>query len=50
MLKNPQVQFRVAPQNTFVLAAFMHRVGAIRNQPKSWQDYFFQDPVTAQGS
>ncbi|MEM5430859.1 ABC transporter substrate-binding protein [Cupriavidus oxalaticus] len=50
VLKNPQVQFKVAPQNTFVLASFMHRVGAIRNQPKSWQDYFFQDPVTAQGS
>ncbi len=35
---------------TFALASFMHRVGAIRNQPKSWQDYFFQDPVTAQGT
>ncbi|WP_416351364.1 ABC transporter substrate-binding protein [Cupriavidus basilensis] len=50
ILKNPQVQFKVAPQNTFALAEFMHRVGAIRNQPESWQDYFFQDPVTAQGS
>ncbi len=50
VLKNPQVQFKVAPQNTFVLAEFMHRVGAIRNQPKSWQDYFFQDPATASGS
>ena len=50
ILKNPQVQFRIAPQNTFVLAEFMHRVGAIRNQPKSWQDYFFADPATAQGS
>ncbi|KWR81299.1 ABC transporter substrate-binding protein [Cupriavidus sp. IDO] len=50
VLKNPQVQFKVAPQNTFALAEFMHRVGAIRNQPKSWQDYFFQDPATAQGS
>lgn len=50
VLKNPQVQFRVAPQNTYPLAEFMHRVGAIKNQPKSWQDYFFQDPVTAQGS
>ncbi|MBU69073.1 MAG: nitrate ABC transporter substrate-binding protein [Cupriavidus sp.] len=50
VLKNPQVQFKVAPQNTYPLAEFMHRVGAIKNQPKSWQDYFFQDPVTAQGS
>lgn len=50
ILRNPQVQFKVTPQNTFALAEFMHRVGAIKNQPKSWQDYFFQDPATAQGS
>ncbi|WP_454766166.1 ABC transporter substrate-binding protein [Cupriavidus campinensis] len=50
ILKNPQVEFKVTPQNTFPLATFMHRVGAIRNQPKSWQDYFFPDPATAQGS
>ena len=50
ILKNPQVQFKVTPQNTYPLAEFMHRVGAIKNQPKSWQDYFFQDPATAQGS
>ena len=50
ILRNPQVQFKVTPQNTFALAEFMHRVGAIKNQPKTWQDYFFQDPATAQGS
>ena len=50
ILKNPQVQFKVTPQNTYPLADFMHRVGAIRNRPASWQDYFFQDPATAQGS
>ncbi|SMG02024.1 ABC transporter substrate-binding protein [Burkholderia singularis] len=50
IVKNPQVQFMVAPQNTFALAAFMHRVGAIRNEPKTWRDYFFDDPATAQGS
>jgi NitT/TauT family transport system substrate-binding protein len=25
-------------------------VGAIRNEPKSWHDYFFDDPATASGS
>jgi NitT/TauT family transport system substrate-binding protein len=50
ILKNPQVQFKITPQNTFALAEFMHRVGAIKNRPASWQDYFFQDPATAQGS
>ena len=32
------------------LAQFMHRVGVIRNEPKSWKDYFFDDPATATGS
>jgi NitT/TauT family transport system substrate-binding protein len=50
IIKNPQVQFKVSPENTFVLAQFLHRVGAIKNQPKSWRDYFFDDPATAQGS
>ena len=50
VIRNPQVQFKVAPQNTFALAQFMYRVGAIRNEPKSWKDYFFDDPATASGS
>lgn len=50
ILRDPQVQFKIAPQNTFGLAKFMYRVGAIRHEPKSWQDYFFQDSATAGGS
>jgi len=50
ILRDPQVQFKIAPQNTLGLAQFMYRVGAIRNEPKSWRDYFFDDPATASGS
>jgi NitT/TauT family transport system substrate-binding protein len=50
ILRNPQVQFKTAPQNTLALAQFMYRTGAIRNEPKSWRDYFFDDPATAGGS
>jgi NitT/TauT family transport system substrate-binding protein len=50
VLKNPQVQFKVTPQNTLVLAQFLHRIGAIKNQPKSWRDYFFDDPAIGSGS
>jgi NitT/TauT family transport system substrate-binding protein len=50
IIKSPETQFKVTPQNTFPLAQFMYRVGAIRNEPKSWQDYFFADPVTSHGS
>ena len=50
VIKNPDVQFKLEPQNTFALAEFMHKVGAIKNAPASWRDYFFDDPLTAQGS
>jgi NitT/TauT family transport system substrate-binding protein len=50
IIRNPQVEFKIAPQNTLGLAQFMYRVGAIKNEPKSWKDYFFDDPATAAGS
>jgi NitT/TauT family transport system substrate-binding protein len=49
IIKNPQVQFKVAPQNTYGLAQFLHRVGVLKNQPASWRDYFFEDPAIGQG-
>ena len=50
VLKDPKVQFKVAPQNTLGLARFLHQVGAIRNKPASWRDYFFDHPALASGS
>ena len=49
IIKNPQVQFKTAPQNTYPLAAFMHRVGAIKNHHASARDYFFDDAHSARG-
>ena len=50
VIKNPQVQFKVAPQNTLGMAKFLHEVGAIKNKPESWKDYFFEHPALASGS
>lgn len=50
ILENPEIRFTVAPRNTFALAEFIHRVGAIKNKPASWKDYFFDDAITATGS
>ncbi len=50
VIKNPLVSFKVEPQNTLGLGQFMHRVGAIRTEPKSLSDYFFVNPRTATGS
>ncbi|RYZ13421.1 MAG: ABC transporter substrate-binding protein [Comamonadaceae bacterium] len=43
IIRNPEVQFKTTPQNTYPLAEFMHRVGAIKNRPASAKDYFFDD-------
>ncbi len=49
IIANPRVEFSVTPKNTYPLAEFLYRVGAIRNKPASWQDYFFQDGAPLQG-
>jgi NitT/TauT family transport system substrate-binding protein len=50
VIKNPQVEFKVTPQNTLGLAQFMFNAGALKHQPKSWRDYFFADPALGPGS
>jgi NitT/TauT family transport system substrate-binding protein len=50
VIRNPQIQFKVAPQNTFALARFLHEAGAIKNKPAAWRDYFFEHPALANGS
>jgi len=47
IIKNPEVQFKTEPQNTLPLGQFMHRVGAIKKQPQSVKDYFFDDVLGA---
>jgi len=50
IIRSPQVAFKVEPQNTLGLGQFLHRVGAIKNEPKSLSNYFFSDPRVATGS
>jgi NitT/TauT family transport system substrate-binding protein len=50
VIRNPQIEFKVAPQNTLGLAQFLHQAGAIRKQPASWRDYFFEHPALGAGS
>jgi NitT/TauT family transport system substrate-binding protein len=50
VIGNPQIEFKVAPQNTLGLARFLHQTGAIRKQAASWRDYFFEHPALGAGS
>ncbi len=50
LLNDPDIQFTVVPQKIEQFAAFMHKVGAIKNKPASWKDTFFQDLHSETGS
>ncbi|OZI41656.1 nitrate ABC transporter substrate-binding protein [Bordetella genomosp. 4] len=50
VITNPDVKFTLQPNNTLGLAKFMHQIGAIKNAPVSWRDYFFEDPAIGEGS
>ncbi len=42
ILTNPRNSFDPTPRNTEALAYFLHEVGALKNRPESWRDYFFE--------
>lgn len=50
VLKSPEVQFKIRPENTLKMGQFLHRVGVIKQQPTSIKDYFFDDPHTQGGN
>lgn len=50
IIGQPDVQYSLAPQNTFKLASFLHQVGVLKNQPGSWRDYFFVSDLVQGGS
>jgi NitT/TauT family transport system substrate-binding protein len=41
ILDDPDVQYTVTPKRTMEFAKFMHTVGTIKIEPKSWKDLFF---------
>lgn len=43
-------EFTMTPRNTMKYAEFMHKVGALKHQAKSWKDYFFPEIENLPGS
>lgn len=50
ILSDTGTSFVTTPQNTLPLGTFLHKVGVIRNEPRSWRDYFFDDQPAFDGS
>ena len=47
LLRSPDIDYKLTPQNTFAVADFMQRIGAIRHKPASAKDYVFDDAHNA---
>lgn len=50
MLKDPQNQWTMTPQNMQPFAVFKHEIGTIKQAPASWKDMFFDDVHALPGS
>lgn len=49
-LQDPEIDYSVTPRNTERLAKFLHEAKVLKNQPRSWKDYFFDDLHAVAGS
>jgi NitT/TauT family transport system substrate-binding protein len=43
VIDSPDVSFTTTPKGTFKYAAFLARIGAIKNKPSSWKNYTFEE-------
>ena len=50
LMSDPQVKYTLAPENVLPYAQFMHKIGTLKNEPKSWKDLFFPDIHDLPGS
>jgi NitT/TauT family transport system substrate-binding protein len=50
VLRDPDIRFTTAPENTEKYAEFMQEIGSIENRPASWRDLFFPEIHGANGS
>jgi len=50
IIEDPENDFTVSPQRTFVYAEKLHELGVLKNQAESWKDYFFEEAYANPGS
>jgi len=50
IVEDPEIDFTITPQRTYVYAEELHGLGVLKNKAGSWQDYFFEEAHGAPGS
>ncbi|TBU77932.1 sulfonate ABC transporter substrate-binding protein [Pseudomonas daroniae] len=47
---DPEIDFTVSPERTFIYAEKLHELGVLKNKAGSWKDYFFEEAHANPGS
>lgn len=50
MISDPEFSYAPEPENVMKIYGFMHRVGALKNMPATWQDLFFPEAHGLKGN
>jgi len=50
IIEDPENDFTVSPQRTFIYANKLHELGVLKNKASSWKDYFFEEAYANPGS
>ncbi len=50
MISDPEFSYAPEPENVMKIYAFMHKVGALKNMPATWQDLFFPEAHGLKGN
>jgi len=50
MISDPEFSYAPEPENVMKIYSFMHKVGALKNMPATWQDLFFPEVHALHGN
>ncbi len=50
MIEDPENNFTITPERTYIYADKLHQLGVLKNKAASWKDYFFSEAYTLPGS
>jgi NitT/TauT family transport system substrate-binding protein len=50
IMSDPGIKYTLAPEAVLPFAQFMHKIGTLKTEPKSWKDLFFPDIHDMPGS
>jgi NitT/TauT family transport system substrate-binding protein len=50
IVADPEIDFTITPQRTFIYASKLHELGVLKNKADSWKDFFFEEAHGTPGS